>query len=125
VIAIPIAGKTLRNLSLESGDVSLAYGVLLFVFAPLALTIYLAGRWALAGQRGQDGRAFASRLLLFATWFYFTLNFAFFRLPWPWESWTGRTPHALVYAVCSVGLTIAALWLPRTPRDKQVTSRPA
>jgi hypothetical protein len=50
--------------------------------------------------------------LLLATWTYFALNFAFFRFPWPWSDWTARTPNAMVFFFCAVGLT-AATWLSR------------
>jgi hypothetical protein len=39
------------------------------------------------------------------------LNFAFFRFPWPWETWTARTPNSLFYTVCVLGLTVACLTL--------------
>ncbi len=32
-------------------------------------------------------------------WFYFALNFAFFRFPWPWKPWTSRTPSAIIFIV--------------------------
>ncbi len=47
--------------------------------------------------------------LLLATWMYFLLNFAFFRWPWPWAAWTIRTPNALIFAVCTLGLTVASV----------------
>jgi len=50
------------------------------------------------------------------TWLYFGLNFEFFRLPWPWQAWTGRTPSAIIFFVCSLALTAAALSFGRRRR---------
>ena len=36
-----------------------------------------------------------------AVWLYFGLNFAFFRIPWPWKEWTGRTPSGIIFFVCA------------------------
>jgi len=43
------------------------------------------------------------------TWLYFGLNYAFFHYPWPWATWTARTPNALVFTACAISLTLAAL----------------
>ena len=51
--------------------------------------------------------------LLLSTWVYFLLNYAFFRFPWPWAQWTGRTPNGIIFTVCAVGLTLAALFARR------------
>jgi hypothetical protein len=65
-----------------------------------------------------SGGEFARRALLLSTWLYFGLNYAFFRFPWPWAKWTGRTPNAIAFTVCAVGLTVACLtirWRRRAP----------
>ena len=63
-----------------------------------------------------DAAAYARPALLTAAWTYFLLNFAFFDFPWPWQSWTVRTPNALAFAVCVAGLTLAVLRGERTVR---------
>ena len=47
--------------------------------------------------------------LLFNSWLYFGLNYAFFRFPWPWAEWTSRTPNGIIFTVCVLGLTGLAL----------------
>jgi hypothetical protein len=41
------------------------------------------------------------------------LNFAMFRFPWPWDTWTARTPNALFFTVCLLGLTLACVTIGR------------
>ncbi len=53
--------------------------------------------------------AFSGIGLVLSTWIYFCLNYAFFHFPWPWAEWTGRTPNGVIFTVCAVGLTLAAL----------------
>ncbi len=61
-------------------------------------------------KRRQPKRYHFARIgLLLCTWMYFLLNYAFFRFPWPWAEWTGRTPNGIIFTVCAVGLTLAAL----------------
>ena len=37
--------------------------------------------------------------------------------PWPWETWTGRTPNGLIFTVCAIGLTVLALTVHRGEPD--------
>ena len=107
VTAIPIAGKTLRQLGYREEAIGIGAGWLLYVLLPLALTIPLVVIFA--RRRAQPAKPFLVCGLTFCTWLYFTLNYAFFRFPWPWEKWTGRTPNAIVFAVFTVCLTLLAL----------------
>ncbi|MBL8851945.1 MAG: hypothetical protein JNG89_19890 [Planctomycetaceae bacterium] len=120
VTAIPITGKTVRNLIYEehavlfgSEEFTPFAGWMLYIVLPLLL----AGSVAIyfARRRSESAQSFLSNGLLFCTWLYFALNFAFFRFPWPWEEWTGRTPNALVFVVFALGLTTLAL--SRRPRS--------
>lgn len=116
VIAVPICGKTVRELCYNANppEIPLLYGVSAYIVLPLVLMTLLAVLLARRGLHGKGARDFARWALLLATWVYFWLNFAFFRFPWPWKSvteWTGRTPNGLVFAVCAVVLTLAALSL--------------
>jgi hypothetical protein len=102
IVALPIAGKTLRELSYESADMARPLGWILLFIIPLVVTTGLA-RWLMyRGQAGQSSRTFARVGLLATTWLYFGLNLCFFRFPWPWEAWTGRTPSGIIFAVCAL-----------------------
>lgn len=105
ITAIPIAGKTLRRLVYEEQALAAAPGWLVYIALPLSLCTAAACYLALDAKRRDTARAFARPTLLLTAWLYFGLNFAFFRFPWPWAEWTGRTPNAIVYTVCVVGLT--------------------
>ncbi|MBX3436767.1 MAG: hypothetical protein KF861_04690 [Planctomycetaceae bacterium] len=116
VIAVPICGKTVRELCYNTNppELPMLYGVLAYIVLPLTLLILLAVLLARRGMFGKGARDFARWALLMTTWVYFWLNFAFFRYPWPWDpvaEWTGRTPNGLVFAICAVVLSLAALTL--------------
>jgi hypothetical protein len=113
ITLVPIAGKTIRNLVYEDQVVGLAPGWLLYGLMPLALTTVAALWFARQVGAGFCGRQFARRALLLNAWLYFGLNYAFFRFPWPWEKWTGRTLNAVAFTICVVGLTIACLTIGR------------
>jgi hypothetical protein len=108
VVLVPIAGKTVRELVYRNPTVSIPTGWVAYLAIPLALTL-LAAWWLVRRQHQQPAGRFASTALLINTWIYFWLNFAFFRNPWPWQTWTGRTPNALIFFICAVGLSLAAL----------------
>lgn len=105
VTLMPIAGKTLRNLGYEDGAISIAGGWLLYVIIPMALAFAAVAWYGREANRKRGAQGFASGALLFCGWMYFLLNYAFFRFPWPWEKWTGRTPNAIVFMVCIAALT--------------------
>ena len=64
---------------------------------------------------------FLRTALLINTWIYFGLHFAFARFPWPWQTWTPRTPNAIIFFVCAIGLTAASLR--RSSRPVQLGAR--
>lgn len=109
LILIPIAGKTVKELSYENEVIGVGLGWLLYVILPLGLATGFAVWVALRGSDRKDGLEFARRALLFNAWLYFCLNFAFFRFPWPWADWTGRTPNGIIFTICVLGLTALAL----------------
>jgi hypothetical protein len=107
ITLLPIARKTLRNLTYEQAALSPAEGWIVFVIIPLAAATG-AAVW-LANHRASPTRAgtWLGPVLLANAWLYFALNFAFFQFPWPWQTWTSRTPNALVFTVCLAALTVA------------------
>jgi len=123
ITAIPIAGKTIQSLVYETHAIGTAPGWLLYGVLPVTLTTVVA-IWFARQLRGElSGREFARRALLLCAWLYFGLNFAFFRFPWPWVKWTGRTPNALWFTICVVGLTMACLTVGRqTQRSGQAAT---
>ena len=92
------------------------WGWILYGFLPLAIMVAAAVWFARQVGRELSGREFARRALLLSAWFYFGLNYAFFRFPWPWEKWTARTPNAIAFTVCLVGLTLACFLIGRQRR---------
>jgi hypothetical protein len=116
VTALPIAGKTIRNLVYESDAISAGLGWALYGLLPLAVMTGAAVWFARQVGRELSGNEFARRALLLSAWFYFALNYAFFRFPWPWEKWTPRTPNAIVFTGCVAGLTLACLLIGRRRR---------
>lgn len=109
VTLLPIAGKTFRNLALEEQATSRTVALGVYVALPLSLALWAAVDQARKSSRKHGAKGFLRNSLLLSTWLYFGLNFAFFRFPWPWAEWTSRTPNALVFTVCALGLTAAAL----------------
>ncbi len=109
ITIVPIAGKTLRNLGYENHVIPIASGWLLYVVLPVA--VMTAAAWMFSREAAQNRAAgpFLRAGLLLATWLTFGLNFAFFRYPWPWTEWTNRTPNAVVFTACALGLTILVI----------------
>ena len=111
IVAGPIAGKTLREMCYKNEEFSRPIGWVVFLTIPLGLLLWRAILLVQRGQHEEKARGFAREGLLLATWFFFAMNFIFFRCPWPWAPWTGRTPSAIIFTVCALSLTVAALVL--------------
>ena len=109
ITLLPIAGKTVRELVYQTDASAPAAGWSVYVIAPVVVTTVAAVWFVRREDRPGAGSRMAAQALLLATWLYFALNFAFFRFPWPWEPWTHRTPSALVFTACALGLTAAAI----------------
>lgn len=124
VTALPILGKTIRQLVHEAHAIPPMWGWLVYGVLPLALMSALAV-WA-AGKAGAGSPTaqVMQRALLVCTWFYWGLNFAFFRFPWPWEAWTARTPNALAFLLCATGLTVGCAVLKRRARSGENLAGP-
>jgi len=103
--ALPIAGKTVRQLVYNAEAIGPVAGWTVYFVLPLALAIAWAEYTGRKAAAGVEGARVIGRTLLLAAWLYFLLNWAFFRFPWPWAEWTGRTPNGIIFTVCVLGLT--------------------
>lgn len=108
IVLIPIAGKTLRQVTFETDQIPAVMGWTLIILLPIGLALILSVYLAVHGSR-HTARTFARVTLLLVTWIYFSLNWVFFEFPWPWQEWTGRTPSGLLFWICAVGLSVACL----------------
>jgi hypothetical protein len=108
VTLMPIAGKTYRQLVQNEELVSVTAGQIIYLFIPLTIATAAATWFATQAVKGESRRQFTFPAILLASWMYFTLNYAFFHFPWPWDEWTSRTPNGIIFTVCVVGLTIMA-----------------
>jgi len=109
ITLLPIAVKTRRALLEENPLQTPEIGGLIYVVLPLAFTTAAAIYLGRTRFGAASSATWLGPVLLATTWLYFGLNFAFFRFPWPWQAWTARTPNGLVFSLCAVGLTWAAL----------------
>ncbi len=109
VTAIPIAGKTYREMVIKTPTVSMQVGIIVFLVIPILITVVLAWWWSRPGRQRRPAASFAPGLLLAVTWLYFGLNFAFFQFPFPWQTWTSRTPNAIYYFAAAVCLSILSI----------------
>ncbi len=126
VTLIPIAGKTYRVFGYQSETFGVIGGWIVYVIIPLVLATAFAVWSATRVHENKDSLYFTRRALLFGTWMYFGLNYAFFSfpVPWPW-SWpfpwlqdVGRSQSALIFTIQAIGLTLAALLLRRENRGR-------
>jgi hypothetical protein len=125
VTLVPIAGKTIRSLADDAGALDPLVGWALYGVVPVLVATVAAVWYARRVERGVRGRAFARWSLLFSAWLYFGLNFAMFRFPWPWDTWTARTPNALFFTVCLLGLTLACVTIGRRRHPHAVSDEGA
>jgi hypothetical protein len=120
VVAIPITGKTFRELVLRNDVLPPVAGACIYVIIPLVGLTTLACHYALSPK--DRALSFLRWSLLLAVWTYLLLNTGFFRYPWPWEPWTNRTFHQLSFIGCAIGLTLACLLLHK--RDEATKQQP-
>ncbi len=109
VTLMPIAGKTVRQLVYNEGAIQPVLGWIIYLIVPLLLAIGMAVLYKRLSAKIKLARPFMRYALLFNAWMYFLLNFAFFRFPWPWAEWTGRTPNGIIFTICVLGLTVMVL----------------
>jgi hypothetical protein len=105
ITALPIAGKTLRELVYKQHTMDPAVGWVIYLVVPIAACLAMAVLIARREEKWTEAQQFLRPVLLLTTWLYFGLNYAFFEFPWPWAKWTARTPNAIIYTMCAIGLT--------------------
>ena len=110
ITALPIAGKTLRQLAYRTDDISLLFGWLIYFMVPLALVTWFAIKLIQRPDKKLNGHFFSRRTLIISTIFYFVLNWAFFEFPWPWSDWTARTPSGIIFIICAAGLLLLTFY---------------
>jgi hypothetical protein len=108
IVALPILGKTAAQFGFD--PTSSAVGATVVVGIPFLILTAVAFRFGRRSIEWNSDNAinYLRPALLIATWLYFGLNYAFFKFPWLWVAWTVRTPNAIVYTICAIGLTWAA-----------------
>lgn len=116
IVAAPIVGKTVNQLAHKNEHIEVGLGWLVYVEIPIAIMLCAAVWLIVAGMKGQPSRQFTRVGLLLTTWVFFWLNYGFFEFPWPWNDWTTRTIHGMVFAGCTICLTFAALIVRTKPR---------
>ncbi len=110
ITLIPICGKTIKQLVYQEAAIAPVAGWLVYLIVPLLISTAAAiwfGRKAMTKQTGYNLTRFG---LLLSAWTYFLLNYAFFRFPWPWATWTSRTPNGIIFTICVLGLTAAVIF---------------
>ncbi len=123
IAAAPIAGKTFRSLCLGDQQLPMWAGGLAYIALPLVVTLATALLLSRSDRQKSATLIPVRTMLLLTTWLYFWLNFAMFRLPWPWQTWTPRTLNGLVFAVCAVGLSVGALLCGRGTTAKSASPK--
>ncbi len=130
VVAAPIAGKTFRALTSDIGSandaiteqiLTLGTPLAAYVVLPVMITVVAAVYFAREAAQPLSAGRYLRWALLVCSWLYFGLNFAFFNFPWPWGEWTGRTPSGIIFTVCLLGLTAAALLVGRKDKSSAAT----
>jgi hypothetical protein len=105
ITLLPIAGKTVLRALKDWPAAPPALVWTLVVALPLAGSLAWVWRWARRANAGNEpAGAWLPAALAGAVWLYFALNWVVFQFPWPWTTWTPRTPNALAFLVCAAGL---------------------
>ena len=123
ITRIPSAGKTLRQLVYREEAIGPLAGWVLYLVVPLTIATFVAFDLVRRAEAGQTAHRLTRVALLVTAWTYFLLNYAFFRYPFPWREWTGRTPNGIVFSVCVLGLTLLVLALDPRKRARAAPSR--
>lgn len=120
MIAISIAGITLKGR--YDGEHVVTDWFLLIV-VPLGIMTLTALHLAKRGLSGQIGRSFARRGLILSAFMYYSLNFAFFGLPWTVLPQRGSHTNDWIFLRCMELLVFGALLLGRRAHSAAIEER--
>ncbi|MGV3606784.1 MAG: hypothetical protein ACO1RA_10265 [Planctomycetaceae bacterium] len=115
VTMLPYAGKTVRELVYKGPQIEELGGWAIYFAVPMCITVALAWWISRPGQDSRPASRFLQVTLLATTWLYWSLNFAFFHFPWPWETWTMRTANGLMFTACAIAISLYALTSNKRP----------
>lgn len=111
IVLLPIAAKTIREMSYAHQEWSLAISFVSLGALPVIFALSASLR--LLKKTSDNNKATSFKAYLFCTlgmtWIYFLLNFIFFRSPWIWSPWTSRTPNAVIFLIFAVLMTCLGL----------------
>ena len=110
ITLLPICGKTVKQLVYQEAAITPVAGWWVYLIIPLLISTAIAIWFGSQTMKKQTGYNLTRFGLLLSTWTYFMLNFAFFRFPWPWDTWTSRTPNGIIFTICALGLTAAVMF---------------
>ena len=71
----------------ENVHLSFAMGWTLYFIIPMGIAISASVYFYRKHQSNKFDPTFSGNALLIMGWIFFSLNFAFFGYPWPWEGW--------------------------------------
>jgi hypothetical protein len=118
VILLPIAGKTVRQLGYREEALPVPAAYTAYFIVPMILALALCAWLATRLQRDPIGPRPIAIALAGSAWMFFSLNWAFFRFPWPWADWTGRTPSGIIYIVCVAALSTLCVLASRSTTNR-------
>lgn len=126
VTVLPIATKTVMQLAFGEAVIDPVLGWLVYAGLPLLVAFGVAAQLIVRSRDSAASSWWLALPLLTHTLTFCGLNFAFFHYPWPWLSWTGRTPNAMAFLLASLILLFVAIRaLIQRPPDPILDSRPA
>lgn len=108
IVAIPIAGKTYRIFGAGENPIPDDIRWFAFVVYPIALMVGAAYHFWFRSLE-QTGRSFTAQALVLTSFFYYSLNFAFFGFPWPWAESGARSPNNWVFNGCVLTIVVSAI----------------
>ncbi len=111
MLALPIAGKTLRKLCYDEEVFNLPAGWLLFVALPMTITFAAAYYLITFGRRGQLAGTFARTTLALAALLYFYLNLAISQFPYPFDWPDARPASTWIFIICTITLVTASIFI--------------
>ncbi len=109
MVAAPIAAKVLYNVCYRDQFITLEIAWPVLFALPMVILITTATWLICRGMKNQSAKTFATISLLLAIWTYFSLNTVQFQFAWPWEEWTTRTPHQIIFGTFTLILTLATI----------------